>query len=107
MGALPNSIDPDEMPHNCSTVLTVRLDKIDIQRKKYNIFEIISRVPSIYRMDHPDFIVYSLLEYSISMKRVNNFHASGDFCRLLTTLANCIIADEVRQMSVPILIQTF
>ena len=50
------------------------LRQIDLQRKKYNNFGggggIITCCPSIYTMDHPDFIVCSFMENSIGLKRV-------------------------------------
>ena len=38
-GTLANSEDPDEMPHDApfTRVCTVCFDKIDLQRKKYDI----------------------------------------------------------------------
>ena len=47
------------------------LNKIKLHRKKYNIFwEIITCDPSIYTIDHPDFIVCTFMEFSIGLKRV-------------------------------------
>ena len=41
------------------------LDKIDLQRKKYKIvLEIITCDPSMYTMDHPNFIICSFIENS-------------------------------------------
>ena len=46
--------------------------KLPLRRKNYNIFlEIITCVPSVYKMDHPNFIVCSFMENSIGLKRVN------------------------------------
>ena len=54
-------------------VCTVCQNKIDLQRKKHNMFlEIITCDPSVYTMDHPDFIVCWLMENSIGLKRVKN-----------------------------------
>ena len=52
-------------------VCTVSEDKIDLQRKKYNIlFEIITVDPSIHPMDHLDFIECSFMGKPIGLKRV-------------------------------------
>ena len=61
----------DEMPLN--VVCTVYYSKINLQRKKYIIFlKIKTYVPSIYIMDHPDFIVCSSMGNSIGLERVNH-----------------------------------
>ena len=53
-------------------ICTVCKYKIDIQRKKcHNVLEIITCNPSVYKMDHPDFIVCGLMENPIGLKRVN------------------------------------
>ena len=64
MGTLTNSEDPDEMPHNAAfhQGLHCLLRPNNLQRKKYNIFlKIITCNPSIYTMDHPDFIIHTCM----------------------------------------------
>ena len=69
MVTLANTAYPDEMPHFIR-VCTVCLEKIHLQRKKFNIFlKIITCGPSVYTMDHPDFIVCSFMEKSIDLQR--------------------------------------
>ena len=52
-------------------VCTVCLSKIDLHRKKYDIFgEIITRDFSIYTMDYPDLTVSNFMESYIGTKRV-------------------------------------
>ena len=85
MGILANSEDPDEMKHNVAfhRGLHCLLEKMDLQRKKYNIFfEIITRDPSIYTMDHHDFIVCSFMENSLGLKWVKNLHLALSFFKL-------------------------
>ena len=60
MGTLTNSEDPDEMPHNAAFHLGLHCLLRQNQSSKNEIhffFEIINCNPSIYTMDHPDFIV--------------------------------------------------
>ena len=68
-GTLADNEDPDEIQHYMVFYQVLHcflLDKIDLQTKKYNIYgEIITSDPSIYRMDHSNF-----MEKSISTKLV-------------------------------------
>ena len=68
MGTLANSEDPYEMRHFIRVCIVCQ-DKIDLQRKKYNVLENITSDLPIYTMDHPDFIAYSVMENSIGLKR--------------------------------------
>ena len=51
-------------------VCTVCNDKIDLQRNAILFLKIITCDPSIYTMEHHDFIVCSFKENSIGLKRV-------------------------------------
>ena len=51
-------------------VYTVCKDKIDLQRRKYNILDIISCGPSMHAIGHSDSIVCSFMENSVGLKRV-------------------------------------
>ena len=63
MGTLANSIDPDGL--HCLLIK----DKTNLQRMKYNMFwGIISSDPSLYAMDHPDFIVWSFMENLLAFR---------------------------------------
>ena len=55
MGTLENSEDTDKLDESGSALFAK--DKIDLQRKIF--LELITYDPSIYTMDHPDFIVSS------------------------------------------------
>ena len=73
MATLANSIDPDEMPHNAAfhQGLHCLLRQNQPSEKQIRYFwEIITSDPSVYTMDHPDFIACSFMEYSIGLKRV-------------------------------------
>ena len=68
MGTLANSEDP--IRQHFTSVCTGCEDKIDLQRKEYNIFfEIVTCNPSIYTMDHLDISVSNFMENSIDLKR--------------------------------------
>ena len=72
-GYFANSEDPDEMPHKVAFhkgLHCLLRQNIDLQRKKYNIFGIITCYPSIYRMDHHDLTLSIYMENSIGLKRV-------------------------------------
>ena len=73
MGTFAHSVnneDPDEIPQNATFHQGLHC-LIRQTRKKYNIIlEIITYGPSIYTMDNPDFIVFSLMNNSIGMKIV-------------------------------------
>ena len=72
MGTLANS--EDLIRHHFISVCTGCKDKIDLQRKKCNIFfEMITCNPSIYTIDHPDITVSNFMENSIGHKRVFAF----------------------------------
>ena len=81
-------------------VCTVCWNKIDLLRKKYNLFLIITCDPSIYTMDHPDFIVCSFMENSIGLKRVNkhsvlvNFSLSPQCCIWLFIMFTTLLHSE-------------
>ena len=73
---MANSDDPDEMPHNAAfhqgQHCLVRQNPTS--GKEYYIFlEIITCVPSIYVMDHPDLSVSIFMEKSIALKWVKIF----------------------------------
>ena len=72
MGTWANSEDPEEMPHNAAFYLSLHclLKKLDLQKEMQNILEIIPSDPSIYTMDHTDFIVCSFVENSIGLKGI-------------------------------------
>ena len=73
MGTFANSEDPDKMLHNATFYqgLHSLLLKTESIFRERNIFlEIIPCGPSIYRMDHPGFIVCSFMENSIGLKKV-------------------------------------
>ena len=56
MRTLANSENPDEMSHNVTFHLGLHCllnKKKDLQRKKYNILEVINCDPSIYTLYHP------------------------------------------------------
>ena len=73
-GTLANSEDPDKMSH-FTMFCTVCLDKINLQRKKYNIFlKIMTCNPSIYTIDHPDLTVSNVMG-NYGTKRVDIDHA--------------------------------
>ena len=64
MGNLANSEGPDEMLHNAAFYqgLHCLLRQNQSSEKEIQYFgEIITCDPSIYGMDHPQFIVYNLL----------------------------------------------
>ena len=78
MGAMANSEDTDEMPHNWSTLFAktkvMFREKTTIsvfrERQNYNILESITCDPSIYTNDRSYFIVCSFMEEFISLKSV-------------------------------------
>ena len=49
---------------------TVCKDKLDLRNKYIIFFEIITYDPSMYRKNHPDFIVYRFMENSIGLIRI-------------------------------------
>ena len=51
------------------------LRQIDIQRKKYDISYFENYTPSLYTIDHSDFIVCSFIENSIGPKRVKPMYS--------------------------------
>ena len=74
MGNLGNSEDPGEMRlmSYFIWVCTVCGDKINLQRKKCNIFFRNHNLSSlILTMDHLEFIACSFMEKSIDLNRVN------------------------------------
>ena len=73
MGTLTNSLDPDEMPHNAAfhQGLHCLLRQNRSSEKEIQYFwEITTIDPSIYAMDHLDFIVCSFMENFFGLKRV-------------------------------------
>ena len=68
MGTLANSKDPDDIFHQGLHCLLIQNH---LQRKKNNIFKKKNTTsdPSIYTMDHSDFIVCSFMENSIGLKK--------------------------------------
>ena len=75
MGILAKSEEPDKMPHHAAFHLGLHCllgQKLSLER--CNIFlKIIISDPSIITMNHPDFIVCSLMDYSIRLKRFNKY----------------------------------
>ena len=74
MGTLANNEDPDEMPlkaafHQALYCL-LGLNPCFMKEIQY-VLEITTQDPSVYSMGHPDFIICSLMENSIDLKRVN------------------------------------
>ena len=67
MGTLANSEDPDEMSHQGLHCL-LRLNGSSENEIEY-FLKVITFDPSKYTMDHPDFIVFSLMENTIGLKR--------------------------------------
>ena len=68
MGTLANSEDPDKMPHNGA--FHQGLHCLLGQERNIIFLEIINCDPSVYTMDHPDFInVCRLMENSIGANR--------------------------------------
>ena len=67
-----NSEDPDEMLHNAafhqSQHCLLRQNLSSVKEIQY-VLKIITYGPSIYRMDHLDFIVCSFIENSIGLKK--------------------------------------
>ena len=63
MGTLANSEDLDEMSHNVRT-------KSIFREIKTFIFKIMTFKPSIYSLDHLEFILCSFMEISINLKSV-------------------------------------
>ena len=82
MHTLANSEYPDELLHyimlhllHFIRVYTICLDKNNLQRKIYNShLEIIARVPMIYTIDYPKFIVSNQKEESNSAYRIKKSH---------------------------------
>ena len=73
---MPNSADPDEMPHHAAFYqgLHCLLRQNGSSEKEIQYYlEIITCDPSIYLVDHPDLIVSSLIEISIGLKRVKYY----------------------------------
>ena len=69
MGTLTNSEDPDEMLHNAA--FPQDLHCLLKTKEILSFFEITPCDPSIYTMDHPDFIVRRYMENSTGLKWVN------------------------------------
>ena len=68
-----DSEDPDEMPYKEALHLGMHcflIQNRSSDKEKQYILEILTCDPSIYTMDHPDFIVCSFIEYSICLKSV-------------------------------------
>ena len=69
MSTLANSEDPDEMPHNVAissgSTLLVR-QKVSSEKEIHFYMEIRACDPSIYTMDHPNYIGSNQKEESIS-----------------------------------------
>ena len=76
MGTLENSEDPDEMPQYAAfhqgLHCLLRQNQSSEKNKQY-LLEIMTCDPSVYTMDHPDFIICSFMENSIGLKRVYPF----------------------------------
>ena len=74
MGTLANSKDPDDIFHQGLHCL-LRQKSSSGKEKQYDLFFLknITSDPSIYTMDHSDFIVCSFMENSIFLKR-GKFH---------------------------------
>ena len=72
-GSLPNTEDPDEMPHNAAfhqgLHFLLRHNRSS-EKKQHYFMKIVTCDPSKYKMDHHDFIVCSFMESSIGLKRV-------------------------------------
>ena len=67
MGALTNSEEPDEMPHNASFHQGLHcLPRQNLSSEIPYFLETITCDPSIYAMDHPKFIISNQKEESIS-----------------------------------------
>ena len=75
MGTLANNEDPDEMPHDAAfhqrLHYLVKQNRPSEKEIQY-FLETITCEPSIYTMDHPDFIVCSCRENSIGLKRIKS-----------------------------------
>ena len=67
-GSLAYSEDPDKMLHHQGMNCMLRQNPSSEKEMQY-FLEIITSDPSIYTMDHPDF-----MEYSIGPKRVNTIN---------------------------------
>ena len=77
MGTLENSEDPDEMPHDVAFHQGLHCLQRQCQSSKKVLqyfWEIITGDPSIYTVDHTDFIVCSYIENLVSLKRVRSLH---------------------------------
>ena len=69
MRTLVDCLDPDAMSHKGMYRL-LRRTRFSEREMQY-VLETIICDPLIYTIDHPDFNVYSLMENSIGLKRVN------------------------------------
>ena len=66
-----NSEDPNEMPHNAAFHQGLHCLLRQIRSSEKEIYlEIITCEPSIYTMDHPDFIISNFMGNSIDTQRV-------------------------------------
>ena len=73
MGTLSNSEDPDEMPHDAAFYLGLHclLRLKHFSEKEIEIYlEIITCGPSLYTMNHPEFIVLYQMEEPIRIQGV-------------------------------------
>ena len=78
MGTLANNENPDEMPHNAAFhqglhCLLRQKQSSEKEILAHCFFEITTCDPSIYTMDHTDYVVGSFMEISIGLKRVNTY----------------------------------
>ena len=64
-----NSEEPHEMSHNAFLYCLLITKSIFTDRNTF-FSEILTYDPSIYKMDHSDFHVYSFMEYSIGLQWV-------------------------------------
>ena len=70
MGTLANNKYPDEILHNVvfhQSLHCLLRQSQSSEKEIHYLFEIITFDPSIYTIDHPDFVVSSFFENSISL----------------------------------------
>ena len=72
MGILTNSEDRDELPHNAAFHQGLLRQNQSSKKEIQYFLEIITFDPSIYTMNHPEFIVCRFMENSIGLKRVES-----------------------------------